>query len=52
MICITPLRGAGCAGGRDADSAWNQKKLEARKMLASGDEFPPSIEHFVRRILF
>jgi len=26
------------ACGRDADSAWEQEKLEARKMLVNGDE--------------
>ena len=29
-------------GGADVDSAWEQEKLEARKMLENGDESPPS----------
>ncbi len=37
------------AGGRDADSAGEQKKLEARIMLENGDESHLSSARFVRR---
>jgi hypothetical protein len=34
-------------GGADVDSAWEQKKLEARKMLENAAESPPSTARFV-----
>jgi len=33
------------------DSAWEQEKLEARKMLVNRAESPPSTARFVRRLL-
>jgi len=33
------------------DSVWEQKKLEARKLLENGTESPSSRAHFVRRDL-
>jgi len=34
---------------RQPDSAWEQRKLEARKMLENGDESPASSARFVGR---
>jgi len=41
-----------CVTGRWAgvDSAWEQEKLEARKMLENGDESHLSSARFVRRL--
>jgi len=33
------------------DSAWEQEKLEARKMLENAAESPPSAARFVRHFL-
>jgi len=33
--------------GRTVDSAWEQKKLEARKLLENATEFPASSARFV-----
>ena len=37
-------------GGSGVDSAWEQKKIEDRKMPENRTEFPPSTARFVRRI--
>ncbi len=36
-------------GGAGVDSAWEQEKLEARKMLVNRAESPASSARFVRR---
>jgi hypothetical protein len=42
-VCVT-------GAGAGVDSAWEQKKLEARKMLENAAESPPSTAHFVSRV--
>jgi len=42
-VCVT-------GAGAGADSAWEQKKLEARKMLENGIESPASSARFVGRL--
>jgi len=39
----------GTGAGVGVDSAWEQEKLEARKMLVSGAESPASSARFVGR---
>jgi hypothetical protein len=39
-------------GGAGWDSAWEQKKPEARKMLENAAESPPSTARFVGRLSF
>ena len=38
--------------GAGVDSAWEQEKLEAGKMLEMAPESPASSARFVRRVLF
>jgi len=48
-----PLTGAviGTGAGAGVDSAWEQRKLEARKMLENGDESHLSSARFVSPLL-
>jgi len=43
-VCVT-------GAGAGVDNAWEQEKLEARKMLEKAAESPASSARFVRRIL-
>jgi hypothetical protein len=42
-VCVT-------GAGAGVDSAWEQEKLEARKMLENATESPASSARFVRRL--
>ena len=49
-VCVSPacfLRGTGAGAG--VDSAWEQEKLEARKMLVNRADSHTSGARFVRR---
>jgi hypothetical protein len=45
MVCVT-------GAGAGVDNAWEQEKLEARKMLENRAESPASSARFVRRGFF
>ncbi|HMN00885.1 MAG TPA: hypothetical protein PKC99_17920, partial [Anaerolineales bacterium] len=45
------LQVIGTCAGAGVDNAWEQKKLEARKMLVNRAESPPSTARFVGTLL-
>jgi len=51
-ICVRGLALRAMALGAGVDSAWKQKKLEARTILENRTDYPASSARFVRRILF
>jgi len=50
--CVTPLMGTRGAGAGVDSSAWEQKKREARKMLAVGAVESPNVQRTLLKLSY